>query len=212
LDRNKCLTGKISLYTKMTLALALNRRLSVKLIRKPSEAKLLSEPMRREMLRLLCKTPMTETQLAKMLGLRTPTIGHHLSELRKNGFVSVSHQEPGIHGIVEKYYESSAQLYFIDGKNMPLEIVRYYMPVVVERARGVLACAKMKDKSFNPSSEYMELFALALANSISKLAERYDTPVTEADPEACISRLYSEALEGVLKAGFNGLRDVLNAG
>jgi len=185
--------------------------MSVKLIRKPSEAKLLSEPMRREMLRLMCQTPVTETQLAKMLGLRTPTIGHHLSALRRNGFVSVSRQEPGIHGIVEKYYESSAQLYFIDGKNMPLEIIRYYMPVVVERARGVLACAKMNDGSFNASSEYMEQFALAFANNISKVAERYDTPVTVTDPEACINQLYSEALEGVVKTGFKELREVLNA-
>jgi DNA-binding transcriptional ArsR family regulator len=194
----------------MTLATALNRRLSVKLIRKPSEAKLLSEPMRREMLRLLCRTPMTETQLSKMLGLRAPTVGHHLSALKSSGFVSVSRQEVGIHGMLEKYYESSAQLYFIDGKNMPLEIVRYYMPVVIERARGVLACARMNGKSFDLSSDYMERFALAFANSISKVAEKYDTPVSEVDPEACINRLYSEALQEVLKTSFKELRDVLS--
>ncbi len=184
--------------------------MSVKLIRKPSEARLLYEPMRREILRLVCKTPMTQTQLAKLLGLRVPTVGHHLSILKTSGFVSTVREEPGIHGIVEKYYQSSAQMYFIDGKNMPLEIVRYYMPVVVERARGVLACAKMNKKSFTPSSSYMEQFALAFANSICKLAEKYDTPITEADPEACISHLYSEALEGAVKVGFKEIREILN--
>ncbi len=58
--------------------------------------------MRREILRLVCKTPMTQTQLAKLLGLRAPTVGHHPSMLRSNDFVSVVRQEPGSHGIVEK--------------------------------------------------------------------------------------------------------------
>jgi DNA-binding transcriptional ArsR family regulator len=185
-------------------------RCAVKKIRDPSEARVFYEPMRREMLRLLCKGPLTQTQLAEMLGLRAPTIGHHLSILKRKGFVSVSRQELGSHGIMEKYYESSAQLYFLDGKNMPLEIVRYFMPAHIERARGILACAKLKDKSFNPSSEYMEQFGLALANNIARLADKYETPVVETDPEACISRLYSEALEGVLRAGFEEVRRVLN--
>jgi DNA-binding transcriptional ArsR family regulator len=155
---------------------------------------------------------MTQTQLAKQLGLRAPTIGHHLSALKKKGFVSVSRQELGSHGIMEKYYESTAQLYFLDGESMPLEIVRYFMPAHIERARGIIACAKMRDKSFNPSSEYLEQFGLAFANNIAKLADRYETPAVETDPEACISQLYSEALEGLLQTKFKKLRDLLNPG
>jgi DNA-binding transcriptional ArsR family regulator len=187
-------------------------RLAVRSIRNPSEAMLLCDPMRREILRLLGKAPMTQTQLAGLLGLRTPTVGYHLSALKESGFVAVDREEMGRHGIVEKYYESSAQMYFVDGKSMPLEIVRYYMPVIVERARGVLACAKMKEKTFDPSSEYMEKFALAYASSISELAKKHEGPATESDPEACCSRLYSEALGTAIKSGFKDLRDILRSG
>jgi len=196
----------------MTLAMALDYRLSVKSIRKPSEARLLYEPMRREILRLLGKTPMTQTQLAELLGLRTPTVGHHLSLLKSNGFVSVVHQHIGRHGIVEKYYGATAQLYFIDRKIMPLEVRRYYMPVDIERARGVLACAMMRQKDFDPPSDMMEDFAEALASNISRMAAKYEIPFVDKDPEAFIGRLYCEALEGVLKTDFKEIRDVLKAG
>src|SRR2546427_5845517 len=155
----------MSLYGKLTLAMALNRRSSVKCIRRPSEARVLYEPMRREILRLLGKTAMTQTQLGRVLGLRAPTVGHHLSALKSNGFVSVVRQEPGMHGIVEKYYGSTAQLYYIDRKIMPLDVRRYYMPLDIERARGVLACAMMKQKNFDPPSDLMESFAEALSDS-----------------------------------------------
>jgi len=199
----------MSLYGKLTLAMALNRRLSVKLIRRPSEARVLYEPMRREILRLLGKTAMTQTQLGKVLGLRAPTVGHHLAVLNSNGFVSVVRQEPGAHGIVEKYYGSTAQLYFIDRKIMPLDVRRYYMAVDIERARGVLACAMMKQKIFDPPSDMMESFAEALSDVIFRVATKYEMPVSDMDPEAFIGRLYCEALEDVLKTSFKELRDIL---
>ena len=182
----------------------------VKSIRKPSEARLLYEPMRREILRLLGKTPMTQTQLAKLLGLRAPTVGHHLSMLKSNNFVSVVRQEPGRHGIVEKYYGSTAQLYYIDRKIMPLDVRRYYMPLDIERARGVLACAVMRQKKFDPPSHLMENFAEGLSDSISSVASQYEMPVSDKDPEAFIGRLYCEALEDALATKFKELRDALS--
>ena len=187
------------------------QRLSVKCVRKPSEAKILYEPMRREILRLLSKTPMTQTQLAKKLGLQVPTVGHHLSALKSYGFVTVKRQEPGKHGIVEKYYESTAQLYFIDRRIMPLEIRRYYMPIDIERARGVLACAMMQLKNFDPPAALMEGFAETLSTRIAEIASRYETPISEEDPEVVVGRLYCEALEDVLKTEFRELRDALHS-
>lgn len=181
----------------------------MKTIRKASEAKLIYDPMRREMLRLLCKEPMTQTQLATALGLRGPTVGYHLSALKSNGFVSIAGQEVGKHGVAETYYESTAQLFFVEGKNMPLEIKRYFMPIVIERARGILGCAAMTNKGFYLQSDTMEKFALSLADNISRIAINYEVPVTDLDPEICVIRLYSEALESTLESGFNELRKTL---
>lgn len=189
--------------------LSQNHGQCVKNIRKLAEARILYEPMRREILRLLCKTPMTQTQLAKALGLQVPTVGHHLSTLKSNGFVSMAHQELGKHGILEKYYQSTAQLFFIDRRIMPLEVRRYYMPVDIERARGVLACAMMREKNFDPPSDLMENFAEALSTHISKIGYRYEIPVSDMDPEVVIGRLYCEALEDVLRTEFKELRTVL---
>lgn len=190
--------------------LSQGQTLCVRNIRKPTEARVLYEPMRREILRLLCKTPMTQTQLAKALGLQVPTVGHHLSTLRSHGFVSMTHQQVGKHGILEKYYESTAQLFFIDRSIMPLEVRRYYMSVDIERARGVLACAMMREKDFDPPSELMENFAESLSTHISKIGYRYERPISDKDPEVVIGRIYCEALEDVLKTDFKELRTVLS--
>jgi hypothetical protein len=94
---------------------------------------------------------------------------------------------------------------------MPLDVRRYYMPLDIERARGVLACAMMKEKKFDLPSDRMESFAEALSDGITRVASKYEMPVSDKDPEAFIGRLYCEALEDVLATRFKELRAILNS-
>ena len=91
---------------------------------------------------------------------------------------------------------------------MPLDIRRYFMPVDIERARGILACAAAKSDAYHPSSSTMEQFAESLANSISQVALDYEVPVSDADPELLISSIYCEALRRVLNKGFRNLASI----
>jgi DNA-binding transcriptional ArsR family regulator len=62
----------------------------------------LSDPTRLKILRYLAEQPQTPTLLANRLGLRTPTVTHHLKVLRLAGLVRLTLGEEG----VTKYYEA----------------------------------------------------------------------------------------------------------
>ncbi len=51
--------------------------------------KALSDPTRLRILRYLAQAPLTPSQLAKKLGLRPPTVIHHLNQLRLAGLVQI---------------------------------------------------------------------------------------------------------------------------
>jgi DNA-binding transcriptional ArsR family regulator len=62
--------------------------------------KALADPMRLQILQHLSKNELTATMLAKKLHLRTPTVGHHLAELRLAGLLNLRLQKQ------EKYYST----------------------------------------------------------------------------------------------------------
>ncbi len=176
------------------------------IVRSEAEAKLLIDPMRREILRLLAKEALTETQLAKMLGLSAPSVDYHLKGLKKGNFVSVAGREAEGHGIIQKFYQANARAYLVEKEKMPLYIKRYFMPMDIERARGIAACLTLfKASGFKLESETMESLAESLANAISRTAQNFQYPRLGADPEPAISQLYAEALGQVLRNEFKDL-------
>jgi DNA-binding transcriptional ArsR family regulator len=172
---------------------------AIEIIADPEKAAVLVDPMRREIVRLLGDGGKTENQLAEILGLSDPSVGHHLKILRDSGLIRLARQKIGQHGIVEKFYESNARIYFVDSKKMPLEIERYFMPISLERARGIIAAAEvMLDESQEFSAAEVEEFARALASAVVQLAPRFSRPWKGAREEL-VGRVYKEALAQLLR-------------
>ncbi len=75
-------------------------------ILKPDEelAKIFSDTTRLRIIQLLSEKEMTNSQLAKLLGLSKPTISHHIKLLLKAGVVKISKVKQEKHGIQMKYY------------------------------------------------------------------------------------------------------------
>ncbi|MEM2875596.1 MAG: winged helix-turn-helix domain-containing protein, partial [Candidatus Bathyarchaeia archaeon] len=94
-------------------------RKAVKIIRDPETIKVIADPVRREMLRLISVQPQTETQLAKKLGLSKPSTWYHLQTLLKVGLIRIADTKVGSHGILEKYYEPTSTLFLEDFDRIP---------------------------------------------------------------------------------------------
>lgn len=99
-------------------------------------AKLLSDPMRRAILNILREMSMTETQLAKRLGLTDATVNYHLAILKKAKLLTMAKKEVEEHGIVQKFYLPSSYIYLADIDKLPRGIARYYSPINIKRVRG----------------------------------------------------------------------------
>jgi hypothetical protein len=82
---------------------------------------------------------------------------------------------------------------------MPLEIERYFMPISLERARGIIAATEViLDESQEFSAAEVEEFARALASAVVQLAPRFSRPWKGAREEL-VGRVYKEALAQLLR-------------
>lgn len=183
----------------------------VEVITDPEKAKVLVDPMRREMLRLLAGHPMTENELAEALGLSDPSVGHHLRILMGSRLIKVVRKEAEEHGIIQKFYETNALVYFIDGRKMPPAIERYFMPVNLERARGVMAGLNLTGEQSSVSTKELEEFAKILNSTIVEVVMRYERR-WKGDREEVIGQIYGGALNYLLeKPGLlpDKMRDLL---
>jgi DNA-binding transcriptional ArsR family regulator len=166
----------------------------VELIRDPEKAKVMVDPMRREVVRLLAQRAMTENELAEALGLSDPSVGHHLKILGRHGLIRLARKEVEEHGIVQKFYETSALAYVIDPQAMPLEVERYFMPVSLERARGPIAALSIvTGEAKQVSTEELEQFAKIFTSAIVQAASRHSKR-WKGDREELIIKIYRDAL------------------
>jgi DNA-binding transcriptional ArsR family regulator len=169
-------------------------RKGIEVITKPETAKLLVDPMRREMMRLLADHSMTESDLAETLGLSDPAVGHHLGVLREAGLIRIARREAETHGILQKFYEANALVYLVDSAKMPLEIERYFMPASMERARGIVAALNSVSRNFmRISGEDLEKLATRLSSDMIELSPKYSKPV-KVDRETLVGMIYRDAL------------------
>jgi DNA-binding transcriptional ArsR family regulator len=158
-------------------------------------AKLLSDPMRRAILNILRERPMSETQLAKRLGLTDATVNYHLAILRKARLLTIAKKVVEEHGIVQKFYLPSSYLYLADVENLPQGVARYYFPINIERVRGALS-------SFDSAGwEMDDLTAVRvdevgerLAKILVSVARKYvDEDVKPGSGEPRVNEIYSRA-------------------
>jgi len=165
----------------------------VKVVSDESQARLIFDSMRREILRLLSKRALTEKELSDIIGISPPSIGHHLKALTQGELISEVRREAGTHGIVQKWYMSNAQAFVVDRDPLRDDIRRYFMPMDIERTRGIVACLSLLKDSVTPSTRQMENLTGQICTALVDTARNYDGKL-EDDPERTIHRLYVRSL------------------
>ncbi len=165
--------------------------------------KLLIDLVRRQMLRLLSVEPLTQTQLAKRMALKEPSVSHHLQILLKANLIRIAESKLDSHGILEKYYVTTAKLFIEDWGKMTPEQKRYFIHSNMERLRGTLSAfqlmTKKKGGTIELSSRDVEELAEETAKQIALVAKRYAKSNAEIDREILLIRIYRETLERVMK-------------
>lgn len=172
-------------------------RVPVRLITDESQARLIFDPMRREILRLLSRKALTEKELVGILGITAPSVDHHLKALLRGNLISVVRKEAGRHGIVQKWYMADAEAFIVERDRLRPDIRRYFMPMDIERTRGIVALLSLLKGGVTPSTGYMESMTHQMCTALATASRNY-TGVMEEDPERTIHSLYVNALKQVL--------------
>ncbi|WP_062751124.1 ArsR/SmtB family transcription factor [Shouchella tritolerans] len=74
------------------------------------QQKIISDPLRGQIISLLAEKPMTSKQTAVQLGKNPGTIYYHIKQLYDHGILELDHVET-VKGIVEKYYKAKTVLF-----------------------------------------------------------------------------------------------------
>jgi DNA-binding transcriptional ArsR family regulator len=181
----------------------MKRRTAVQIIQDPKKIKLLADPVRREIIRETSTHPQTQNQLADKLKLRPSSVSHHLKMLRKAGLIKIEHSKVGSHGILEKYYEPTSNLFIEDYKKAPASLQKYFVHTNIERLRGMLSMlqilAEKSNKNIEITKEELKDMAQEIANRLPVIAKKYENASPDATRETLNIRIYSEALKAIMK-------------
>jgi DNA-binding transcriptional ArsR family regulator len=176
-----------------------NERKAVIIITDPNVIHLLSNFIKSEIIRLLNKKPMTETQISRALELTKGAIGYHLQPLKKAGLIKVNRYETGEHGI-SKYYETAASLFIVDPDHIPDDAKRFFLETQMMRLEGVLSLFKIYGKIKEVSSDNLEELATAMLRELKIVGQRHSSEKVEVgDDESLRIGIFSEALDNLLK-------------
>ena len=171
----------------------------VRIITDPKIARILVDPMRREIVRLLAESERTENDLAQTLGLSDPSVGHHLKVLKNVGLIRVARRKAEEHGILQKFYESNAIVYLVDSHNMSKEIDRYFMPISLERVRGIIAAAGViLGETIQLTENDAEKLAKSFASAVIKVSGKFSRP-WRGTREELLTCLYTAAITLIVK-------------
>src|SRR3989442_7731950 len=114
--------------------LSMRERAAVKVVTDESQARLISDPMRREMLRLLSRRALTEKELSKIMGLSPPSIGHHLKALREGALISQVRSEAGGHRVIQQWHIVNARAFIVDRERLSNDVRRYILSIGIVKA------------------------------------------------------------------------------
>jgi predicted transcriptional regulator len=172
---------------------------AVKIVQDPEAIKLLSDLVRREILRLIAVEPLTQKQLAKRMEISEPSMSHHLQLLLKAGLIRIKETKIGPHGILEKYYEPTAKLFIEDWDKIPSDLKRYFVHSHMERLRGMISVfqliAEEHGQSIEVTSKEIKELAQEIAKRIPSVAKKYEDIETNEDRETLLIKIYSETLK-----------------
>jgi DNA-binding transcriptional ArsR family regulator len=164
-------------------------------------AKVLIDPMRRAILDLLRQKPMTQAQMADELGLTGASLNYHIKILRTKKLVVVTKREYERHGIKQIFFLAAAYLFIYDLDSLPKNISRYFFPVSLERARGVMSML-IRNNSSNNSIVQTPTISNKIAESLSrhlvKLSKKYEQKEVNYAEEKVIYEIYTKAISELL--------------
>ncbi|KYH41532.1 MAG: Helix-turn-helix domain [Candidatus Bathyarchaeota archaeon B26-2] len=167
---------------------------AVLIVRDRKAIRLLADFTRLEIIRLLSKRPMTETQLSGELGLTKAAVGYHLHLLLDAGLIQVAKLEVEAHGIMQKYYAPAASLFIVDPDCIPDDVKRFFIQLQIEHLRGMFSVFRLYHRVSEVSSEDLERLAIAMLRQLKSVGEKCLEAEAPEDPEALRVRVYAEAL------------------
>ncbi|MEW5840933.1 helix-turn-helix domain-containing protein [Nitrososphaera sp.] len=168
-------------------------------------AGILVDPMRRAILGFLAEKPMTQSQLADVLGLSDASLNYHMKKLRAAGLVTISKKVAEEHGIIQKFFSPVAYLFIYDLDALPKDISRYFYPISVERARGVVSAMAARNgraggggSSNKPYWEDMAAVTETLSRLLVGMAKPYTRKDVQHGSEAIAYEIYARAVRAWL--------------
>jgi len=174
-------------------------RRAVLVIEDPEVIRLVSSFIKSEILRLLSKKPMTETQLSKVLELTKAAVGYHLRPLRDAGLIKIDRYVTGEHGI-SKYYSTVASLFVVDPDSIPDDVKRHFLETQMIRLEGMLSVFKLHGKIEEVSPENLEELAKAMLRQLKVVGKKYTTEKGEvSEAESLRISIFAEALDNIVK-------------
>jgi DNA-binding transcriptional ArsR family regulator len=193
---------KYDFYEKFFRAVAKVASKVVRVIYEPKIIKVLADPVRREILRQLRDEPQTQTQLAGKLNLTKPSMRHHLQLLRKARLIRIARTKVESHGILQKYYEPTSNLFIEDFEKTPPYLQKYFLQFHIERLRGMLSVfqliGKKRGEPVEVTSDELKELAEEIAKQMAKVGKRYEKTGATMNRETLLITIYSEALKEVM--------------
>ena len=185
----------------------------VRIVHQPKIIKVMADPVRREILRQLRHDPQTQTQLARKLNLTKPSTKHHLQLLRKARLIRIAYTKTESHGILQKFYEPTSNLFIEDFEETPTHLRKYFLQFHIERLRGMLSVFQLIGKKggepIKITSDELKELAQEIARQMAKVGKRYEITGATMNRETLLITIYSEALKEVIAKskwkGFFGL-------
>ncbi|MDG6978331.1 MAG: helix-turn-helix transcriptional regulator [Nitrososphaerota archaeon] len=163
-------------------------------------ARMLVDPVKRQILRHLAEEELTQKMLAQRIGIADPSVYYHLKGLSAAGLVRVVRREPERHGIVQKFYGAGALYFIVDYAKVPLDLKRDLLAVNLERLRGVFAILKaLRGTAVSLSTVEMEALADRVARSLVEVAREHEGRPFDGGRESLIIALYGEAMARVME-------------
>jgi DNA-binding transcriptional ArsR family regulator len=163
-------------------------------------AKMLVDPVKRQILRHLAERELTQKMLGEVLGIADPSVYYHLKELKAAQLVRVVRSEPEMHGILQKFYQATALYFIVDYGRMPLALRRHFLAVNLERLRGIFAILRaLKGIKVSLSSGEMEMLADRVAYALVEVAKEYQSRPFTGERESLIINMYGDALQRVIE-------------
>lgn len=173
--------------------------MTVYIVDDPDKIRLLADFTRAEVLRLLSKYPMTETQLSKQLGITKAAVGYHLHLLMEAGLIRIEKVEAEKHGILQKYYSPIAALLIVDPDRIPKDVRRYFIQTQIEHLIGMFSVFQLYHHVSKVSSGTLEKLAVVMLKQLKDVGQKHVKEEMTEDAETLKVKVYTEALASLTK-------------